>query len=58
MKGIYGLPNSDVLRFKNKKYRIIIRPSGTEPKIKIYLQCKDDGMGAMDEFLTCIQQSK
>ena len=40
VKGIYGLPKSDVLRFKNKKYRIIIRPSGTEPKMKIYLQAK------------------
>jgi phosphomannomutase len=37
---LYGLPNSDVLRFKNEDYRIIIRPSGTEPKMKIYLQAK------------------
>ena len=39
-QGLYGLPQSDVLRFKNEKYRIIIRPSGTEPKMKIYLQVK------------------
>ncbi|MBQ8429537.1 MAG: phospho-sugar mutase [Clostridia bacterium] len=39
-QGLYGLPKSDVLRFKNEKYRIIIRPSGTEPKMKIYLQAK------------------
>ena len=38
--GIFGLPKSDVLRFKSKDYRIIIRPSGTEPKIKIYLQAR------------------
>ena len=39
-QGLFGLPNSDVLRFKNEDYRIIIRPSGTEPKMKIYLQAK------------------
>ena len=39
-QGLYGLPKSDVLRFKNEKYRIVIRPSGTEPKMKIYLQIK------------------
>lgn len=39
-KGLYGLPASDVLRFANEQYRIIIRPSGTEPKMKIYLQAK------------------
>ena len=39
-QGLFGLPKSDVLRFKNEEYRIIIRPSGTEPKMKIYLQAK------------------
>ena len=39
-QGLYGLPKSDVLRFKNEEYRLIIRPSGTEPKMKIYLQIK------------------
>ncbi len=39
-QGLFGLPKSDVLRFKNEDYRIIIRPSGTEPKMKIYLQAK------------------
>ena len=39
-QGLYGLPKSDVLRFKNEDYRLIIRPSGTEPKMKIYLQAK------------------
>ncbi len=38
--GLYGLPKSDVLRFKNDYCRLIIRPSGTEPKMKIYLQAK------------------
>ena len=39
-KGLDGLPKSDVLRFKSQDFRIIIRPSGTEPKMKIYLQAK------------------
>ena len=39
-QGLFGLPKSDVLRFKNENYRLIIRPSGTEPKMKIYLQVK------------------
>ncbi|MBQ9784344.1 MAG: phospho-sugar mutase [Clostridia bacterium] len=39
-QGLYGLPKSDVLRFKSEDYRVIIRPSGTEPKMKIYLQAK------------------
>ena len=38
--GLMGLPKSDVLRFKSENYRIIVRPSGTEPKMKIYLQIK------------------
>ena len=38
--GVGGLPKSDVLRFKNDRVRIIIRPSGTEPKLKIYYQIK------------------
>ena len=41
-QGLYGLPKSDVLRFKNDDCRIIIRPSGTEPKMKIYLQVKGE----------------
>lgn len=38
--GLYNLPKSNVLRFKSRDHRIIIRPSGTEPKMKIYLQTK------------------
>ena len=37
-KGLYGLPKSDVLRFNLEgKISAIVRPSGTEPKLKIYL---------------------
>ena len=38
--GVGGLPKSNVLRFRNDDVRLIIRPSGTEPKLKIYYQVK------------------
>jgi phosphoglucomutase/phosphomannomutase len=38
LPGIKGLPKSNVLAFHlNKGSKLIIRPSGTEPKIKVYL---------------------
>ncbi|HMD92572.1 MAG TPA: phospho-sugar mutase [Trebonia sp.] len=33
-----GLPPSDVLRYTLRQARVVIRPSGTEPKIKAYLE--------------------
>ncbi len=39
--GVDDLPKSEVLRFRSENIRIIIRPSGTEPKMKIYYQIKD-----------------
>lgn len=37
-KGSDGLPPTDGLRFNLTDARVIIRPSGTEPKLKCYLQ--------------------
>jgi len=35
--GLKGLPKSDVLKFYIDNGSIVVRPSGTEPKLKIYI---------------------
>ena len=47
--GVDGLPPTDGLRFTMDGARVIIRPSGTEPKLKCYLQVVepvDEELGA------------
>ncbi len=36
LSGIDGLPKSDVMEFSGDGFKFIIRPSGTEPKLKVY----------------------
>ncbi len=50
---IYNLPQADVLKYDlsdNKTY-FIVRPSGTEPKIKIYLGTNATSKVAADEII-------
>ena len=35
--GLYGLPKSDVLKYHTSLGSVVIRPSGTEPKLKTYI---------------------
>ncbi len=53
-RGLFNLPKSNVLIFKyNDESKIAIRPSGTEPKIKIYISVKAKGlMEAKTKLLT------
>lgn len=43
MDGINGLPKANILKFVSKdKDSLIIRPSGTEPKLKLYFSLNSD----------------
>ena len=37
VSGLNGLPKSDVLKFFTKSGSVVVRPSGTEPKLKLYI---------------------
>ncbi len=53
-KGESGLPKSNVLEFQSASSKILVRPSGTEPKIKVYLSSRADSMQAAAEKNTQI----
>lgn len=53
LKGVDGLPESDVLAFENNRGdKAIVRPSGTEPKIKIYLSARGNSRADVRAKLT------
>ena len=49
-----GLPRSNVLRFQSASARLLARPSGTEPKIKLYLSGCAETMDAAKELCDSI----
>ena len=38
--GIGGLPKSNVLKYYTQYSSVVIRPSGTEPKLKVYISAR------------------
>ena len=50
LPGIDGLPKSDVLKFLlEQNGSVVVRPSGTEPKIKFYISVTADSMKLAEE---------
>ncbi len=48
-KGLYGLPKSDVIKFFLAGHcSLVARPSGTEPKLKIYISVNAESREAAD----------
>ena len=39
-----GLPRSNVLQFQSADAKVLVRPSGTEPKLKLYLSARAESM--------------
>ena len=48
-QGILNLPKSNVLQFKSSSYKVTVRPSGTEPKLKIYFEVKAQTKKALEQ---------
>ena len=53
-----GEPSGDVLRYRLASgSRVIVRPSGTEPKLKAYLDAKADSAAASAERITAMENA-
>ncbi len=47
-QGLNGLPKSDVLKFITESGSVVVRPSGTEPKLKLYVSVTADNKEAAE----------
>lgn len=56
LPGIDGLPKSNVLVFSSDFFKAIVRPSGTEPKIKVYLSAKGKNADTVKPVLDQLEQ--
>ena len=49
-KGVDNLPKSNVIKMEGENFSVIVRPSGTEPKIKFYICVKDENARRAEEL--------
>ena len=55
--GVNGLPSANVIEFDFEGgNKAIVRPSGTEPKIKLYIFAKGEDAAAADALLAAIEE--
>ena len=55
-RGIENLPKSNVLSFIGDGIKVIVRPSGTEPKVKYYLTAKRPTEKESDEIVELLKK--
>ena len=60
-QGIEGLPKSNVLKILlEKDISLVVRPSGTEPKLKIYISIKGenekDNLAMRDSLMNSVNK--
>jgi phosphoglucomutase len=60
LPGLDGLPASDVLSYENADgCKAIVRPSGTEPKVKVYLSVRKNNANEAAQLMdTMVRQAQ